>query len=391
MSHVAFYITGHGFGHATRMTAVAGAMTAHAPDVQLTFITIVPESLFRLNLSGPFRLRPRALDVGVIQHDSLSLDPAATLAAYARLLDRQTATIEEEAGFLRREGVDLVVADIPPAAFPVAQRAGLPGVGISNFSWDWIYADYVRDLPEHTPVLEAIRDAYARADLLLRLPFHGGCGAFKRIRDIPMIARRSRRSRDEVRGLLGLNGARPVILLSFGGFEVQGIDFDRVEALRDYCFLVTQPPPRSVRNIQVVQLDPRATANSGNPLGGGKGSMAVGDRCRGSDLHSLRYEDVVSQADAVITKPGYGIVSDCLANRTPVLYTSRGQFAEYPRLVEGLQRFGVSAFIENRDLLAGNWRGSLEALLQQPRVWAELPTNGAEVAADLLRAYLPHA
>ncbi|HSB71861.1 MAG TPA: hypothetical protein VLT62_21235 [Candidatus Methylomirabilis sp.] len=360
MSHVAFYITGHGFGHATRMIAVAGAMTALAPDVQLTFITTVPESLFRLNLSGPFRLRPRALDVGVIQHDSLRLDPAATLAAYARLMDRQPATLEEEARFLRREGVDLVVADIPPAAFPVAQRAELPGVGISNFSWDWIYAEYVRELPGYTPLLEAIRDAYARADLFLRLPFHGGCDAYKRIRDIPMIARRSRQSREEIRGLLGLNGSRPVILLSFGGFEVHGIDFDRVEALQDYCFLVTQPPPRPIRNVQVVRLG------------------------------AIKYEDLVAQADAVITKPGYGIVSDCLANRTPVLYTSRGQFAEYQCLVEGLERFGVSAFIENRDLLAGNWRGSLEALLRQPRAWAELPTNGAEVAADLLRAFLPH-
>ncbi|HYL80597.1 MAG TPA: hypothetical protein VEU07_07280, partial [Candidatus Acidoferrum sp.] len=181
----------------------------------------------------------------------------------------------------------------------------------------------------------------------------------KVIRDIPMIARRSRRSREEVRGLLGLNGSRPVILLSFGGFEVQGIDFDRVEALREYYFLVTQPPPRPIRNVRLVTLG------------------------------ALKYEDVVAQADAVLTKPGYGIVSDCLANRTPVLYTTRGEFAEYPRLVEGLERFGVAAFIQNQDHLSGNWQDSLRRLFERPRVWADLPTDGAAVAADILRGYLP--
>ncbi|MBI2458505.1 MAG: glycosyl transferase, partial [candidate division NC10 bacterium] len=173
MPHVAFYITGHGFGHATRMAAVASALAEQVPGLRLSLITTVPEWLLRLNLSCEFQLRPRALDVGVIQIDSIRLDPAATLAAYARLLEGLPAATREEAGLLRRDGVDLVVADIPPAAFPVAQHAGVPGVGISNFSWDWIYAEYGRARPEQSPILDAIREAYGRADLFLRLPFHG--------------------------------------------------------------------------------------------------------------------------------------------------------------------------------------------------------------------------
>jgi L-arabinokinase len=359
MPHVAFYITGHGFGHATRMAAVASALARQAPGLRISLISTVPEWLFRLNLPCGFQLRPRALDIGVIQLDSIRLDPAATLAAYARLLEAQPAAIREEAEILRREGVVLVVADIPPAAFLVAERAGLPAIGISNFSWDWIYADYVRSLPEYAPILDQVRDAYGRADLFLRLPFHGDCNAFTIIRDIPMIARRSWRTREEVRQRLGLDGARPVILLSFGGFEVRGIDFTRVQALDEYCFLTTQPMPHPLPNVRKVTLD------------------------------GLKYEDLVAQADAVITKPGYGIVSDCLANRTPVLYTTRGEFAEYAPLVAGLERFGVAAFIGNQDLLAGNWRDCLDRLLRRPSSWPDLPANGAEVAAAILQAHVP--
>ena len=361
MVHIAAYITGHGFGHATRMAAVIGALAERLPQVAVSVISTAPEWLFQLNLSVPFRFRARALDVGVVQRDSIHLDAPGTLGAYAHALERQDALIEEEAAILQRESVDLVIADIPPAAFPIARRAGIPGVGIGNFSWDWIYADYVRSRPAYGHLLQAIRDAYGQADLFLRLPFHGPCDAFPIVRDIPMVARRSSRSRKEIRSRLGLSETRPVILLSFGGFDLAGLDFDAVERLDEYLFLSTQSPPRPVRNVRLAAPD------------------------------GLRYEDLVAQADAVITKPGYGIVSDCLANRTPVLYTSRGEFAEYARLVEGLERFGVSRFIANKDLLSGNWRGALEGLLRQPPRWPELPVNGAQVAAENVAALLPHA
>jgi L-arabinokinase len=354
MPHIAFYITGHGFGHATRTVAVALAAAERLPGVRLSLLTTVPEWLFRLSLPVPWTLRPVALDVGVVQQDAIRLDGRATLAAYAALLARLPALVDAEAAQLRRERVDLIVADIPPAAFAVARRLGVPAVGISNFTWDWIYQDYLADAPGHHDVLAAIRNDYAGADLCLRLPFHGPCDAFPVVRDIPMVARRSRRARQDIRRQLGLNGGRPVVLISFGGFEVQGIDFQRVERLAEFQFLTTQAPPRPVRNVRVL------------PLG------------------SVPYEDLVALADVVITKPGYGIVSECLANRTRVCYTPRGQFAEYPCLQEGLQRYGVAEALPTADFLAGDWGRSLHAVLARPAAWTELPADGAAVAAEAL-------
>ncbi len=358
MPQVAAYITGHGFGHATRMAAVLAALARRVPGLRVSLISPAPEWLFRSNLGLPFEYRPQALDVGVIQQDSLHLDAGATLEAYAQFLDGQATILAREEAALRRSRPDLLLADIPPAAFTLAARLGVPGVGISNFTWDWIYADYVRRFPDYAPIVDAIRHAYAQADLLLRLPFHGPCDAFKSVRDIPMIARRAERPRDEIRRTLGLDGSRPMILLSFGGFELGGVDFRRVGELREYRFVVTQAPPQPPDNIRVVRNG------------------------------SLPYVELVAAADAVITKPGYGIVSDCLANRTPVLYTSRGEFAEYAPLVAGLERYGVAAFIDNRDLLAGNWRDGLGALLSREPHWPELPARGAEAAAQILGEYL---
>jgi L-arabinokinase len=358
MPHVALYITGHGFGHATRALAVAAALAERAPGIRLSLLTTVPEWLLRLNLAAPFDLRPVSLDVGVVQVDALRPDTRATLDAYAKLQARLPALVEAEAARLAAAGVDLVLADIPPAAFPIARRLGVPGVGLSNFSWDWIYADYAGELPEYQALIQAIRLDYAAAQLFLRLPFHGPCDAFPAVRDIPLVARRSRRSREEIRRQLGLNGARPVVLVSFGGFDVHGIDFDGVERLADVLFLVTQPLPRPLGNVRLI------------PAG------------------SLPYQDLIAQADAVITKPGYGIVSDCLANQVPVLYTPRGRFAEYGRLLEGLARYGVAHPLETPALLAGDWGPALAALLAKPAIWAPLPADGAGVAADALLSLL---
>jgi hypothetical protein len=47
------------------------------------------------------------------------------------------------------------------------------------------------------------------------------------------------------------------------------------------------------------------------------------------------YEDLLRAVDAIVTKPGYGIVADVLAHRVPILHRP-GDFAEYPRLVAAL-------------------------------------------------------
>ena len=110
MAHIAAYVTGHGFGHATRVAAIVGALAERVSDLQVTIVSTVPEWLFRLNLTAPFSYRVRALDVGVVQQDSIRLHAKATLEAYAALLEGQAALVEDEAAALRRlHGTDRVV------------------------------------------------------------------------------------------------------------------------------------------------------------------------------------------------------------------------------------------------------------------------------------------
>jgi L-arabinokinase len=247
----------------------------------------------------------------------------------------------------------LVLADIPALAFDVAERLGVAGVALTNFSWDWIYADYAAALPAFAPLVARLRASYARAALLLRLPLHGDLSAFPCIRDVPLVARRATVAAREVRARLGLPARERLVLLSFGGL---GLALPAVPPVPGVTFIITGDAPAGARALTHAQM------------------TAAG----------VRYEDLVGAADAVMTKPGYGIVAECIANGTPMAYTARGRFAEYPVLVEGIEAHLPNAFISKADLRAGRWQAALEAVFAQPRRAATLRVDGTEVAADVL-------
>ena len=100
--------------------------------------------------------------------------------------------------------------------------------------------------------------------------------------------------------------------------------------------------------------------------------------------HGVRYEDLVLAAEAVVTKPGYGIIAEAIANDASILYTTRGHFPEYDVLVEEMPKYVRSAFISHDDLFDGKWETHLDKLLAQAKHKKKAETNGADVAADIL-------
>ena len=352
MLRIVCYVSGHGFGHASRVCEVLRALQPEAVMVRST----VPRWFFELSYGGAFEHADCRLDVGAVQADSLTIDIDATAAAYAAIEAGREALIAAEVAALSAWRPDLVFADIPGLAFDVAAALAVPGMAMTNFSWDWIYADYAADQPAFVPLVAALRRSYAQATLLCRLPLHGDLGAFPRIRDVPLVARRAARERDDVRTQLALPRDRRVVLLSFGGI---GLTLDAVPVIAGVDFVGT----------------------SGAAVGGAAG-------CRVIDTDELlaagvRYEDLVGAADAVLTKPGYGIVAECIANRTPIVYTARGRFAEYAVLVAGIEAHLANAFIDPIDLRAGRWQTALECAWSAPMP-PPVPIDGAAVVADAL-------
>jgi L-arabinokinase len=360
---IVFYISGHGFGHASRMLAVIEGLLSASSRVHVSVRTSAPPRLFghegtdlrasrydgqakkRSGVSG-VKVVELECDAGVVQRDSLEIDVAESIRRANAFQTALPSLVSAEAAFLREHRANLVVGDIPPLAFGAAAAAGVPSVAIGNFTWDWIYEGY-----PHTDtrrLAEDIRRIYAEMTLALRLPMWGGfAGLETKTRDIPFIAHQSCREPDEVRTRMGLATAArggPLVLLAFGGHGIR-LDAHALDALRGYTVVTTV----SEQQLRVAEL---------------------------------RYQDLVRAADVVVTKPGFSVISEAIANDAALLYTSRGQFREYDVLVREMPRYVRARFIEPDDLIRGNWSNGLEALLAQPDPPEKPALNGAQVAVE---------
>jgi hypothetical protein len=350
---IVIYTSGHGFGHAVRDAELLRALRRLAPDLPLEVRTSAPRWIFPDDVA----IVERSIDVGVIQPDSFRVEVRATLDRYADLVQREPELVAAEADELRRTGARAVVADIPSAAFAIAARAGLPGIGVANFSWDWIYEPFLSEASEHAQLIDHLRAQYGQASLLLRLPLHDGLTVFPRVEDVPLIARVSEADPGATRRRLGLPLEAPIVLLSFGGFEFRGLDVERLHTLCDYAFVWTE---------SAGQLTSPAQRD---------GNLYTLPR------HGYGYVDLLAACDAVVAKPGYGIAADCLANRVPILYSPRGWFREEPALGRELERIGRAVELPREALASWDLAPHLDRLLGLDHAWSPIRLDGAEVAA----------
>ena len=366
---IVFYVSGHGFGHASRTIEVINAILVKRPETRIGVRTAAPRWLFDLTVKGKTTFSTLETDTGVMQVDSLTLDEADSIRRASAFHSDLVTRAASETRVLRELGAGLIVGDIPPLAFAVGGAAGIPSIGLGNFTWDWIYADYprVRLAPS---LLPAIRTAYGKASMALRLPMSGGFESFSNVRDIPFIARHATRTREEVCKLLKLPADKPIVLASFGGYGIPGLETDALAKFKKYTVITTANLPLGRTRKEMPTAERKGSFISVN-------EEAMYDA-------GVRYEDLVGAAEVVVTKPGYGIISEAIANDAAVLYTARGHFPEYDVLVAEMPKYVRNAFIGHDDLFAGKWESHLDKLLAQPKIKKKPETNGADVAADIL-------
>ena len=98
----------------------------------------------------------------------------------------------------------------------------------------------------------------------------------------------------------------------------------------------------------------------------------------------LAYTDLLAASDVVVTKLGYGIVSECIANQVALLYACRGRFVEQDVFIREMPGVIRSRHITQEDLRAGRWAESIDALLAQPAPTRIMRVDGADVVAERL-------
>ena len=357
--HVAYYISAHGYGHGVRSCDVIRALNELRPDVSVVMVTDLPAAFLKNRLPSPLNvIRPGAFDVGLVQLDSIRVDLDATLQRAEALYARREELIRGEMAFLGERGISMVVADIPAIPLEAASRFGVPGMAIGNFAWDWVYEDFVERDRRWGPIVQHMREGYGTADLLLRLPFCEPMSAFRRVEDIPLLASPGRNRRDDLVRLTGCSAAKKWVLLSFTTLEMSDAALANIEQLSDFEFFTVRPLEWRRRNIHAVDRD------------------------------TIPFSDVLASVDVVVSKPGFGLISECVVNGKPLIYADRADFREYPVLVRAVRRYLKSVFLPAEQLYRGELGPVLEALDRRPAPQDTIPAGGAVIAAQRIARFL---
>ncbi|MED6130560.1 D-arabinose 1-dehydrogenase (NAD(P)(+)), variant 2 [Stylosanthes scabra] len=351
----AYYVTGHGFGHATRVAEVVRHLILAGHDVHV--VTAAPEFVFTNEVHSPrLFFRKVVLECGAVQSDALTVDPLATLAKYTEETVKPRASIlVTEAEWLKSINADLVISDVVSTACRVAADVGIPSVCVANFSWDIIYLDYVLAAgPDSRSIVWQIAEDYSSCNFLIRLPGYCPMPAFRNVIDVPLVVRRLYKSKKEVREELGIADNVKLVILNFGG-QPSELKLKEEFLPSGWLCLVcgasdTQDLPVNFKKLPKNVYTP----------------------------------DIIAASDCMIGKLGYGSVSEALAYKCPFVFVHRENFNEEPFLRKMVENYQGGIEMSRNDLFSGHWKPYLEQAMSLKPSYVE-SINGGEVAAQILQ------
>ncbi len=336
-TRIAWFVTGHGYGHAARSARLINQLPA---GTEVTLFTTIEPAFFQRSLTREHQTVYCEIDCGCIQRDAADIDVAATLERYAEINGQRQVLIERYAAQLTARGIEMVIADIPPLAFAIAEAAGVPSVGISNFTWAEIYADYLDSAPWFAAQLDSMRADYRCADAYVRLYPHINEQPCAQVRDVGLLLSAGHcRPRHEVAKILNLDTDRPWCLVYFGAAGLRTSCWSALDDYPQWCFIGLYDLPGAGANYQRIALSAQIT-----------------------------HSDVMAGASAVLGKLGYGLVSECLALGTPVIFPHRAQFCEFPALRDSLLARAQGFEISAAALAAGQLTTALQWCTTRPAV-----------------------
>ena len=355
-THLAYFVTPHGYGHAARAAAIMASITAIDPNIHFELFTQVPEWFFAASQPGAYTYHACFSDVGLAQTTPLNEDLDLTLERLNRLLPFRPDNLANLKKEILDTGCRLVVCDIAPLGIAAAQAAGLPSILIENFTWDWIYRGYLDIEPRFCQPIQYLRQVFAQADYHIQtepvcVPFSGS-----HLTTRP-VSRTPRTSAGEIRSRLGIPPEVKIVLISMGGIQGEFQFVQKLAALHGVYFII---PGTSQATIQFEE-----------------------NRVYLPHHSDFYHPDLMFASNMVIGKAGYSTIAEAYWAGVPFAYVSRQRFPEAAVMAEYIQ-LSIGGFeISGEVFQEGDWIPRLTEWLARPKIQRQ-PPNGADQAAQFI-------
>ena len=292
---IAFFISDHGFGHASRNIPIIRYILESNKDIRVIIKTGRNQGEFIKNLVGDFNSRVSyffdSIDIGLIlKKNSLDVDIEKLTEKVEEYIQNFEEKVSKEIEFLHYYNVNLIVSDIVPWIFKCSKNLNIPSILISNFTWVEIYKEHLS-----REVCNEYIECYKLADKALFYEFY--MDEMKEyIKDYEEIDLCSRDfdlvKVDKIKNSF----KRPIVYLSVGRsvYLKHEIDVSNLP----YNFIVTGGIRLNGHNVYYL---PKQIPNT---------------------------QDYLMASDFVITKAGWGTVSEALLAKKKIALLSRDNVAE---------------------------------------------------------------
>lgn len=332
---------------------VVRALRERLPALRLTICTTLRRPVLAELFGEPFELVNEPPDPGgLVMTSPFDVDVEASADAYAAFHANWDARVRHDARALAELAPDALLADVPYLPIAAAALAGIPAFALCSLNWADLYRHYCGHRPEARRIHRQILSAYREADAFL-IPEPGmPMPDLGNVRPIGPCARLGRDRRDEICRRLGLARGTRLVLVAMGGIDWH---FD----LANWSV-----PAETHLIVYAAEVPALPGISDFSQLG-------------------LPMIDVLRSSDAVVTKIGYGILTEAACNGTALLYVTRDDWPEARYGYEWASPRMRAAPITRQQLEAGDFDAALERLLAMPSPPPVMPTGGAE-AADIL-------
>lgn len=317
--YIALYISSHGFGHMTRCLGIMENILKTS-DYKLYIVCDKKQNDFARIYLKKYKHRiiykDCLTDIGLInKENSLEVDRILLEKKLIGFTSSWEYTVEEELNHIKNLNIKTIISDISPLGSIVGHKLNLPVVLISNFTWVEQY--------EYIGIDESIIDKYRQAySYVTKFIKYDLCLPIRSV------------NCEEVYEV---------------GFTCREIDFDRVEKIKKQygkSIMVTCGKSANLNTINIKNFKGTIFTTSGIDI-------TCEEDCNVVNLpiDILDTQNYIAASDMVITKAGWGTISEAVLGHTNLVLIERPSAKEDSFNIEELKKRKLAISINEEDLL----------------------------------------
>lgn len=323
MKRICFYISDHGFGHIARnIPIIASVLKKYDAFVYIVcgknHIDFAKKNLSLILTKEEYNriiFRTDKTDIGlIVKSGTLLVDTDKLTKACTDYLSIIPEKSDSESRWLSDNNIDAVLCDMPIWSIDACEKANIPLLYVGNFTWTELYREF---LPEK--IWQSYAEHYLKIKHSMLYALHNNeMAEFLKNSELSDTSITARPFSNEIVEKIKAKHKRQTVFAALGmsaqftePVDVSGVPYD---------FYTSEGVPLVGSNVTVIPFSTFDTQN------------------------------YIAASDYVITKAGWGTVSECLLAKKPMALFKRETVLEDRTTVRLLEEKSLAVSINQEDL-----------------------------------------